>query len=468
MSAASGATGFLPAGTWVRVSSRTWTRDSGRTLIGGSPARLVRLGTRAAELTAAGSWTVSDRATSNLADRLVERGLADPDPGSLPVVLPADLTVVVPVRDRVGQLSRLLASLQGLDVIVVDDASRDPGAVAAAAAEHGAHLIPLSSNIGPAGARNRGIRAVGTQYVAFVDSDVTVTPEALLLMARHFADPRVAAVGPRIRGVPTSGTRQWFERYEESSSSFDFGPRAMLVRPHTSVAWLPSACLVVRLDDLTAANGFNSDLRIAEDVDLVWRLSASGRHVRYEPATTAYHDTRSTFRAWLGRKFDYGTGAANLASLHGDLVAPAVLTPGTAAQIVGLLAQRGATVSAALGLLAFATARTCRQVDDHALGLKISSRSTQIGAHQGAALIVRHWWPLAAVLSLFSRRARRAVAVAAAADGLVAWSRSDTSLDPIRFLAAKRLDDLAYGSGVWAGALRARSFSALRPVIRSR
>jgi len=460
--------GFLPIGTRVQVSSRTWTRHSGRTLIGGSPARLVRLGSRAAQLTAAGGWTVSDRASADLADRLIERGMVDPDPASLPEVLAAELTVVVPVRDRAAQLARLLVSLRGLHVIVVDDASRDPGAVAAVTSEHGAHLIALASNIGPAGARNHGIRGVRTKYVAFVDSDVTVDPETLLQMARHFADPRVAVVGPRIRGIAAGGVPRWFERYEESSSSFDFGPRAMLVRPQSVVAWLPSACLVIRLEDLTEAGGFNSDLHIGEDVDLVWRLTTAGRHVRYEPAAIAFHDTRSTLRAWLGRKFDYGTSAESLASLHGDLVAPAILTRSTAGWIVGLLVQRKATVCGALGLLAYSTALAGRQVDDRVLGLEISSRRAQIGVQQVAALVVRHWWPIAAILSVFSRRARRAAAVAAVADGLLAWSRAETSLDPVRFLAARRLDDLAYGSGVWAGALRARSAAPLRPILRSR
>ena len=86
-------------------------------------------------------------------------------------------------------------------MVVVDDASRDPAAVAEVAARHGARLVALTVNLGPAGARNAGIAQVRTPYVAFVDSDVVVEADALRGLAGHFADPRVAAVGPRVQGV---------------------------------------------------------------------------------------------------------------------------------------------------------------------------------------------------------------------------------------------------------------------------
>ena len=61
---------------------------------------------------------------------------------------------------------------------------------------------------------------------------------------------------------------------------------------------------------------------------------------------------------------------------------------------------------------------------------------------------------------------RRAVVVAAIADIALEWRRNDARSDPVRFGAARRLDDVAYGAGVWWAALRARSLAALRPDIR--
>ncbi len=87
---------------------------------------------------------------------------------------------------------------------------------------------------------------------------------------------------------------------------------------------------------------------------------------------------------------------------------------------------------------------------------------------QASALMLRHWWPAAAVGSVFSRRLRRALVTAAVVDSAVEYVRTDTDLDPLRFAVARRLDDLAYGTGVWLGALRRRSVGCLLPDVASR
>jgi hypothetical protein len=95
---------------------------------------------------------------------------------------------------------------------------------------------------------------------------------------------------------------------------------------------------------------------------------------------------------------------------------------------------------------------------------------TALGAvsalHQAASALTRHYWPLALVAAARSPRARRAVAVAAVGDALLDFRRRQPDLDPVRFAVARRLDDLAYGTGLWAGAVRARSPRALVPAFR--
>jgi hypothetical protein len=57
------------------------------------------------------------------------------------------------------------------------------------------------------------------------------------------------------------------------------------------------------------------------------------------------------------------------------------------------------------------------------------------------------------------------VLASALVDVALEYRRNPAHLDPIRFGIARRLDDLAYGSGVWWGALKARSIAALKPAI---
>ena len=61
------------------------------------------------------------------------------------------------------------------------------------------------------------------------------------------------------------------------------------------------------------------------------------------------------------------------------------------------------------------------------------------------------------------RRARPAVAAAFLVPPLVEWATERPALGPLRWTAARLADDLAYGAGVWAGAVRARSAASLLP-----
>ena len=436
-------------------------RIDGRLLVGGSPLRAVRLTRAALTLLADGEVTVVDAATDALAARLVDGNLADPVlDGS--GVEPAELTVVIPVRDRPEQLDRALGPLKGLHRIVVDDASLDPDAVERVARRHGAHLLRLPVNLGPAGARNAGLRAVRTAYVAFVDSDVTVEASTLLDLSRHFADSRVALVAPLVRSRARSREPRWFERFDEDDSSLALGTRACVVRPGAAVGWLPSACLVGRTERLGA--GFEETMRVGEDVDLVWRLVEAGEVVRYDPDQVAWHDTRTTVRGWLGRKYLYGTGGADLAVRHGRKGAPAVMTASMAATAAALLVHRRWSLPVAAAGIAYGLLSLRRRLPEtpgrDRLAVQLCAQGLGWTVRQEAALLLRHWWPLTVLLAPRSALVRRALVASLVVDVVVA--RVDNPGTRYRPLA-RRLDDLAYGAGLWAGAIRARSVTCLLP-----
>ena len=65
---------------------------------------------------------------------------------------------------------------------------------------------------------------------------------------------------------------------------------------------------------------------------------------------------------WLGRKAFYGTGAADLATRHGDAAAPLVLAPWSAALTVAVLAQRRWSAPAAALVLAATTLWLARRL----------------------------------------------------------------------------------------------------------
>ncbi|MET8209907.1 mycofactocin biosynthesis glycosyltransferase MftF [Streptomyces sp. NPDC005373] len=471
----------LPYGFVVALDRQARVLDGGRALLGGHPTRLMRLSPKAEPLLTGRTVHVRSSAGAVLAERLLDTGLAHPVVTALPPIPEkTDCSYVIPVRDRSQQLDRLLASVEvpaSGTVIVVDDASLRPDLVAAVALRHGARLVPLTANLGPAGARNAGLRHVTTPYVAFVDSDIVLAPDTVRTLLRHFADPDVVLAVPRITGLATAASDRWLGRYERLRSSLDLGTHPALVRAGTPVSWVPSACMVARTEVLVEAGGFDGSMRVGEDVDLCWRLAGAGRRIRYEPAVQAAHEHRVDLADWLRRKAVYGTGAHPLARRHPENIAPAVLAPWSAALLLALLAQRRWSLPVAAGVAAVATVHNARKLKGIERPLWHAARLTTLGSvsafTQGAALLTRHWWPAAAVGCLTSRRLRQATAMAAVADVVLETfergSVTTAGLDPVRYGVARRLDDLAYGSGVWLSALRGHSAVELCPrIVRAR
>jgi hypothetical protein len=228
------------------------------------------------------------------------------------------------------------------------------------------------------------------------------------------------------------------------------------------VAWLPSACLLARSD--VVAGGFDEALRVGEDVDLVWRLVAGGLRVRYDADFVVAHESRPTWMSWLARKAYYGTGGALLAERHPDDMVCAIVSPVFAVAAAALLAQRRWSAPVAAVATCVTAARLRSSLPLHQRRSREAGRLAWLGlvstVSQTAQLLLRHWWPAAAVGAAISSRARRAVLAAVLVDAVV--TPCPPGLGRFTALAARRLDDLAYGSGLWYGALRAGSARALR------
>jgi mycofactocin system glycosyltransferase len=456
--------GPLPDGFAVRLDPRVRRRDGGATLLGGSPLRLLRLAPRARELLAGDRLVVHDGTTAALAARLLDAGLAHPE--LPPAAATGNVTVVVPVKDRPDASARLLAALRAdpgardLPVVVVDDGSAVP------VVAPGVRVIRHDAAQGPAAARNAGLRAADTPLVAFLDSDCVPRVGWLQALRPHLDDPRLAVVAPRI--VPLPGRRRgWPAVYEDTASALDMGPHPAAVRPRSSVPYVPSAALLVRRAAL--GGGFDEAMRVAEDVDLVWRLVAAGWRVRYEPRATVAHEHPATVGGWLGRRAFYGTGAALLAARHGSAVAPVVIAPESALAWALVMAggRRGRT--AALVVLGVSVVRLARRLAVPGRPMELPFAAALVGrgviasGRTLARAATRHHWPLALPGALVSRRVRRWVVAAAATDAVTAWWPHRERVGPVRFAAARRLEDLAYGAGLWWGAVRAGDPKALLP-----
>jgi mycofactocin system glycosyltransferase len=462
----------LPAGFAIVIDADTKQLDR-TTLFGGSPARVMRL-----SASGAAAWQelragpVRSRPAAALARRLTDAGLAHPRPPA--TIEPLAATVLIPVHDRPVLLERCLTALgHAHPVVIVDDASADPDAVAAVAARHGARLLRRDTNRGPAAARDTGLDQVDTEFVAFLDSDCAPPPRWIDDLAAHFADPLVAAVAPRVVAVPSGSAAG---RYAAAFGSLDLGAREARVVPSSRVAYVPTAALLVRrraVDDV-AVDGtvFDPALRYGEDVDLVWRLHEAGWRIRYDPTVRVEHREPDTWPALLARRFRYGTSAAPLTLRHPAAMRPLVLHAGPTATVAALLARRPLLALAAFIAYVAGFARTLHRARIPANGRRWVSadavRQTGIG-------VGRYLCQFAAPLLLvgvlrpgrrnpWGRRASLAVVLLspaltpARARGLGLRAR----------VLARLADDIAYGAGVLAGCTAHRTVRPLVPAFSFR
>ncbi|AOW94359.1 mycofactocin system glycosyltransferase [Rhodococcus sp. WMMA185] len=460
----------LPDGFGIRIDPKVRAYSGGRVLIGGSPTRMLKLAPTAAAMIGDGYLEVVDLESAVVARRLLDSGVANPRPMSTPS--PRDVTVVIPVRNNASGLQRVLGSLRGLDVIVVDDGSDVPIDAPTPGKTCGGRVTVLRHEAakGPAAARNTGLRHAETPFVAFLDSDVLPRTGWIEVMLGHFSDPAVALVAPRIVALePEAST---LARYEHARSSLDLGRRESAVQSGSAVSYVPSAAMIARREVLDEFHGFDESMNVAEDVDLCWRLQESGWRLRYEPVAHVAHDHRVLFGKWFDRKMFYGTGAAPLAARHAGKVAPLSMSPWTFFAVVaaatctrlGLLGA-GATVAVTVLRLR----RMFRAVDQPTrIAAILAAQGFVGGAWQLASALCRHYWPVTLLAVLASKRIRRIALAVAVAEGVADWAthREPGGLGPLRHTMFKRIDDIAYGAGLWKGALVARDLDALKPRLK--
>lgn len=487
-------TGPVPAGTRMRADPATRLAAGGTVLVGGSPVRVLRLTPPGARLAAgwlSGTPVPNTIAARTLARRLLDAGIAHPDTGVRPGTgmhpgtgprdpeephrpAPRDVTVVIPVRDRHAELARCLAGLReaaralgGDDyrVVVVDDCSADAEAVQEIAGQAGARVIRRAVNGGPGAARNTGLAAAQTPFVAFIDSDCVPRAGWLGPLLAHFADPAVGAVAPRI--VPHERGAGWLARYEGCSSTLDMGERPGIVRPGAAVPYVPGAALVVRND--AAGTGLDPGLRVGEDVDFAWRLARAGWSVRYEPEAKMGHDHRVRLRAWFARRIDYGTSAAALESRHPGAVRPLRASWWTAGAWAAALSGRPLTAVALAGTASALLACRLSPVTGRAaawpLAVRLAGGGTLAAVRPLGSALSRTWWPAAVPAAVALPKLRLPLAALLLAPPLLDWAGRRPPLDPVRYAAARLLDDVAYSIGVWQGCARRRTVRPLIPIL---
>jgi GT2 family glycosyltransferase len=231
-----------------------------------------------------------------------------------------DLSAVVVNFNSGAFLERCLASLRsspggdGLDIVVVDNASTDGSADAATRAHPAARLLANPANRGFAAAANQGIVVTATPYVLLLNPDAEIVSGSLDAAVKVAEEhPQAGVIGllvrnpdgtlqPSARKVPTLG--------EALGHAFvgPFAPDNRWSRAYTmadwdraserEVEWVSGSAMLVRRAAFDEVGGFDeSYFMYVEDVDLCTRLRAAGWSVLFSPEVEVVHETGVSSRA---------------------------------------------------------------------------------------------------------------------------------------------------------------------------
>jgi GT2 family glycosyltransferase len=205
--------------------------------------------------------------------------------------LSAPLSVVVPVHDNAALTAACLdAVLNGSgpvgEVIVVDDASTDSTPEVLAGYGDAVEVVRLQSNVGYAGACNRGAAAARGELLLFLNNDTVPQPGWAEALAAYAAEhPAAAAVGAKLvyptGAVQHAGVVIGQDGYPHNLYA-GFPADHPAVNRSRRLQAVTGACMLVRRDAFERLGGFDTGfLNSLEDVDLCLRIGEDGGEVHY-------------------------------------------------------------------------------------------------------------------------------------------------------------------------------------------
>src|SRR5438445_10384 len=234
---------------------------------------------------------------------------------------PPSVTVLIPAHNEERVIvqtitSVLLADLQDLQIIVVDDGSTDK---TGELLDTNFSLEPRvriihQVNRGKAAALNQAMSLADTEIVVTIDADTEIESDALDKLIRHFSDPQVGAVAGNVK---VGNRSRWLTRWQalEYITSQNMEKRAFDLLNCITV--VPGALGAWRKTAIEAAGGINADT-VAEDADLTIAIRRLGWRVGYDEEAIAWTEAPEKAGQLIRQRFRWTFGTLQSFWKHGD------------------------------------------------------------------------------------------------------------------------------------------------------
>jgi len=231
------------------------------------------------------------------------------------------LSIIIVNWNSLGYLRKCLKSIYehvrdlSFEVIVVDNASPEPGIEEVNAAFPDVLVIKSDINLGFAGANNLGFTRSSGEYVLFLNPDTEVIDNAFKTMLdQSLAIPDAGVIGCKllntdlsvqtscIQTFPTIPNQLFDYEYLRlrwpSSSLWGIGALFSESENPVPVEVISGACMLLRWDVFEQAGMFTEDyFMYAEDLDLCYKIRALGlRNYFVGKARVIHHGSQSSNR----------------------------------------------------------------------------------------------------------------------------------------------------------------------------
>jgi cellulose synthase/poly-beta-1,6-N-acetylglucosamine synthase-like glycosyltransferase len=240
------------------------------------------------------------------------------------------VSIMVPAHNEAPSIQATLRSLLAIDypnfeIVVIDDGSTDNTAETARAFEgqHGPALcrVLTKPNGGKWSAHNFGLMHARGELILGVDADTTFEPNALMMMVRHMADPKVGAVAGNgiVRNLKGMITYCQALEYVYANAAF------RLPQSDTgSILCVPGPIGLFRRSALDQVHAKHGDLppghapghfsgpyqhySFAEDFDLSVALLSLGWRIVYEPRAVCHTEVPENLLGLISQRYRWSRG----------------------------------------------------------------------------------------------------------------------------------------------------------------
>lgn len=209
------------------------------------------------------------------------------------------VSIVVPAYNAAKTIGDCLNAARNLDhtgnleIIVVNDGSRDRTAEIAAAVD-GVRVIDTPRG-GVARARNTGTRAAQYEIIVQLDSDAILQPDWLRQIMPLFDDPKLGAAA----GYAVTGNKSLVGKL----MGYDVELRLDRIEDYTNHLYTMNTAY--RRHALFEVGLFSDSLRAAEDVDISRRLVEAGYKLMLNKQAKCTHYWRDDLKGYLKQQYSY-------------------------------------------------------------------------------------------------------------------------------------------------------------------